>query len=238
MDWQFAVPPDGFAALGFDSDGNREDVHIELPVAVLSVAMGAKNLTEARNLGRARLRSLIGYLRLRTTLVIGARIAWEGPASRTPRGTIQLGSGATQVSMHITEEGIDLLRDVMGKLDLGALEQRHRLALEWLAEAWQAESTPLKLVNLWFSVVTTVDATYSAARRRATTQMERVREYLLLLPVSTSRREELGARLESAYRLRNRIVHDGDRDCVSQESLQALYDAVSEFLLVDLHRSR
>ncbi len=42
---------------------------------------------------------------------------------------------------------------------------------------------------------------------------------------------------KKAYRLRNRIVHQGDRDCVTNSDMEEFGVAVTDFLQADIHRT-
>jgi hypothetical protein len=123
------------------------------------------------------------------------------------------------------------------RLSLGRLANRHQLALEWIAEAWGIQSPPVKFTNLWSAVVVAVDSTYTRTQRRKTQQMHRVRDYLLRLPLSQHRRDNLQVEFETAYSIRNRIEHEGERGAATHEALEALDRAVHEFLIADLGRS-
>lgn len=105
-----------------------------------------------------------------------------------------------------------------------------------------SDTLPIRLVNLWFAVVVVVDSGYSSERfghasDATRTQMEHVEDYLSLLPVSPTRRATMLTTFREAYRLRNRIVHRGERDGVTNDTMIEFNQAVIEFLQTDIHRS-
>ena len=94
----------------------------------------------------------------------------------------------------------------------------------------------MQLANLWFAIVVVVDHSYTRSQLRESTQMDRVRKHLLLFPISQPRRDSLCARLDRAYDLRNKIVHEGERT-VAIADVEELFEAICEFLLADIAKS-
>ena len=181
-------------------------------------------------------------MHLRTHLFTGARLVWEGPAIILANRDVRVGAGATRYELLVDAVGLAQSRDATANMVLGSLAPKHELALEWLAEARASEALPIRLVNLWFAIVVTVDSGYSATdfghvQGLERTQMERVEDYLTLLSISEESRATMLATFRKAYSLRNRIVHRGERECVANDDMVEFNDAVIAFLQTDLHRS-
>ena len=206
-DWRVDIMEEAFRAPGFGrSDEKRQDVVIEPPVGVLSVITGETTPTAARDVGRPRLHALIGYMQLRTGLLAGASVSWEGLAYRTDHETNRLASGRNQAFVRVSEAGIEEMRKALTGLQLTELSQHHLLALEWLAEAWRNTATPIRFANLWFAVVVAVDSTFSKSQKKKHSQLKRIEQYLLNLPVSQARRDEFYAAFERAYDIAATVV--------------------------------
>lgn len=235
VDWRITCLDEPFFAPAFNSDGDREDIQINPPVAVLSVDTGgATTVAVASERGRQRLRALIGYVHLRTPLLTGGTLEWEGPALKTSDGKYRFGSGSTQTYLSISDVGLEKIRQTLIQLELGRLDARHALALEWLADAWMPRSTPVRFVNLWVAVEVVVEPTFTRSQRKGTDLMDRIADYLHGLPLSDERRRDLEQRLRDAYSLRNGVVHRGERTAVTAKALGTLFDAVAEFIVTDM----
>lgn len=240
-DWMVGFP-ERFNAPAFDREGLGLDLIIDRPLAAIRVDTAASTVSGARDVGRSRARALAGYFHLRTPLLVGARLAWEGPVILLPGGMMRCGTGAARATLRISDEGMGMSRDATASLVVANLPPKDHLALEWLAESRSADALPLKLVDLWFAVVVIVDSDYSNERYGRQpdgepTQMDRVHDYLTTLPISQGRRDDLEAAFRVAYRLRNRVVHRGDRECVGNAELEAFNTAVLDFLQIELGRA-
>lgn len=236
VDWTIRLPNKPFEAPGFDVDGKPEDVVIPTPLAIFSVATGERTVSKARDIGRAKLRSLLGFVHLRSPLVVAANLVWEGPCFFGDSGTLGLASGSQKSVIRISEEGLDEARRVLTGINLASVAPRQALALQWFAEAWERSTTSSRFANLWFAVVALVDPTFSAKERRDLEQMERIRRFLLPVPISTAARTNLNERLQRAYGLRNRLVHAGDQTGITPDALVEPGYAVVELLQIDLRQ--
>ena len=216
------------------ANGTGDWIVVEPPLAALSVATGQTSPTKARDVGRPRLRALIGRLHLGIPLLIGGAVEWEGPAIQLADGRQRFGSSRGGTTLTLSDAAIDEIRRSTLGFRLATLRQHQQLALEWLTESWRIEEIPLRLATLWFAVVAIVDQAEEGQKKG--TQLERVKKYLLGLPVSPARRDELFAKLDVAYGLRNRIVHEADRGCATQADVDQLFEATKELLWADLGR--
>jgi hypothetical protein len=236
-DWHLEFGPEPFSVPWFDEDGHVSDLQLAPPIALLAATTSEPTVSAARTIGRPRLRSLIGYVNLVAPLLTGAELAWEGAMAHSEDGGLRLATGQTQVAMRFRDEAIAAIRQGLAPLSLGQLDARHLLALEWFAEARLTTSPTSRLVDLWCAVVAVVDSTYARADKRKLDQIARIDAYLGRLQISSRRREQLSGAFHSAYELRNRLVHEGDRACVTDAAVESLHAAVKEFLWTDLGRS-
>lgn len=177
-DWMIGFPE------SFDAPvlaGAKEPLRASgAPLAAVQVETHATTVSGARDIGRNRVRALVGYMHLRTDLFTGSRLVWEGPAIIRLDGTLLVGAGATRYELRVSDAGLIKSRDATAEMALGSLEPKHELALEWLAEARTSDTLPIRLVNLWFAVVVVVDSGYSSERfghasDATRTQMEHLR---------------------------------------------------------------
>lgn len=236
VDWTITLLDEAFTAPGFDIDKKPLDTTIKPPVAIISIATGESDVSRARDVGRPRLRAVVGYVHMTSVLFSGAELAWEGPGYRRADSLV-LGSGNTRVFARISDSGLDGIRATLTGLELAKLPPRHLMALEWLGEAWKADVAAVKFVHLWFAVVAAIDSTFTRSQMTSTEQMERIRTYLQNLPISTKSRDEMFNELSTAYRLRNRLVHAGDRAGITPDALAALGSVTLAFLRADIGRT-
>lgn len=237
VDWSAALATHPVEILVVGDDDELHEVPVEPPTMTVAIQTGATSVTAARDIGRSRLATLVGYLHLRTDLLIGVgrkdRV-WEGPVRVLPGDKILQGANNRRLFAQLGEKTVEEIRLRASALSLKQLQQRHQLALEWVTEAYEAQSLPIQFTNLWCAVVVATDSTYSRKDRASTKQLARLERYLRGLPISGTRQDALLASFRTAYAVRNTIVHEGKRDGATVSSLDDLLAAVREFLVIDI----
>lgn len=200
----------------------------------------ASDMNEARRVGRPSCRALLALMRREYPAIEPDKALWEGaivwPRPDKMRMTAALGTFAAAQA-----KSARILQRVglgMAKLEAGRFPPQFLQALEWLALARSAKVRPEKFIHLWLAVLSL--ASFGASRRLG--DMRRVRNYTQAMTTgiagvrSPLAVEELNVRFGTAYKARNRLVHEADDSGITLDLLGDL--ELAAFELVDFELAK
>jgi len=251
QDWLIVFYPAGglklhlFSERVFMKTGTRRFTKRKLqrPTAFLRVNTGTHHLSEARDYGRAAVRTLLGLAQMHFPIILPHEIVWEGPVQLRARagGRVRerYGTGHSSVtappadSSKLTSTGLTL-----AAFRLKSLPQHVGLSLRWYALAWASQRRADQFIQLWLSALVLIDHGYSKSQRKKISQDSRIERYVNRMLLSRSRAQQLADTLKTAYDVRNTMIHEGDESGATRDSVERLQAAVTQMLSVELAQAR
>lgn len=251
QDWMIVFYPAGslrlhlFSERVFMKTGTRRFTKrkVQRPTAFLRVNTGTHHLNEARDYGRAAVRTLLGLAQMKFPIILPHDIVWEGPVQLRGRAGDRMREGYGTVHSSVmappadpsklTRTGLDL-----APFNLKRLPRHVGLSLRWYALAWASRRRADQFIQLWLSALVLADHGYSKTQRKKISQDDRIDRYVNHMLLSTSRAAKLADTLKNAYDLRNSMIHEADESGATADAVERLHTAVAEMLSFELAQAR
>lgn len=243
-DWEIRLHPPKSLKLFFITGSleapRRVRRQIQTHSAFLTVATGQTTLNAARDYGRPAVRALLGLARRELPILRPPEILWEGALGRGRKGFIRETVAVTRFASR--RLGVGELRAAgmkLSKYNLAQLPGQVVSSLRWLALATAATEHAEQFMNLRLSTLSIVEY-----RNPGTSQRARIFSYTKTMTfgsggggvIAPAAATALALDLHAAYRLRNRLMHEGDDTVITKEVVQRLEDDLNTLLTFELSK--
>jgi hypothetical protein len=239
IDWKVTLCPPGSLTIPTWTGTNTSKTRmtrVRRHAAMFTVSLKKTDANEARDLGRPRVRSLIGLMRREIPMIMPSSVLWEGLLGIRGKNKPVL-MLAIDVDVRpdrkVTQSNVQDRRMRLLQLKLQSAPNSAMRALEWMTAARRTSTAPEQLVNLWLAVIALIkpgqpaDALDPARIHSYTSRLRRANGG----PYSDAIVDKLSVRLLAAKKARERLMHRDELRWTTPELLEELEDAL--FAMID-----
>jgi hypothetical protein len=245
IDWKVTLCPPGSLAIPTWTGTNASKTRmtrVRRHAAMFAVSLKKTDANEARDLGRPRVRSLVGLLRREIPMIMPSAVLWEGLLGiRGKKKSLLMLAIDVDIrpDRTVTQSNIQDLRMRLLQLKLQSAPDAAMRALEWMTAARRTSTAPEQLVNLWLAVI----ALIKPGQPADALDPDRIHAYTDRLrrtnggPYGDAIVEELTGRLLAAKKARERLMHRDELRWTTPELLDELEGALFSMIDFELLRA-